>query len=51
MAYLELADPQLVFVGGEENINVELLAIVADIGGAPGVVPHAIGACTTVAAV
>ena len=44
MAYLELANPQLVVVGCEENINFELLAIFADVGGAPEVVPHAIGA-------
>lgn len=50
-SYLEVADPQLILVGGVENINFELIAIVANVGGVPRVVPHAVGAGITVTAV
>ena len=50
-AYLEVADPQLVLVGSKENIDFELIAVVADVRCIPGVVPYLVGARITVAAV
>ena len=46
-----MADPQLVLVGSKENIDFELIAVVADVRCIPGVVPYVVGARITVAAV